>query len=112
MRNATFVGRVARSPEMLQGKSCAPVTIAINESFKNKETNEYEQRSYFVTTWAYGRTAEYAERNLQKGDVVSIEARVGTLTNDKGHTDGYNFSVNNLSVVSRSERKDTGDMPF
>ena len=106
MRNATFIGRITRVPKMVQGKNCAPVSIAVNESYKNKETGEYVPKSYFVTSWAYGKTGEFAERNLKPGDIVSVEARVGTLTNSDGHTEGYSFSVNNLNVVSKGVKHD------
>lgn len=113
MRNATFIGRVTRAPQMLEAKNCAPVSIAVNESYKKKDSADYEQRSYFVTSWAYGKTGEFAERNLKPGDIVAVEARVGTLTNDKGHTEGYNFTVNNLNIVSKGPKGEgDGDVPF
>ncbi len=116
MRNAVFVGRLVRDPSKAKNGS-VPVAIAVNESFKNKESGEYENRSYFITSWAYGKTGEYAANNLRKGDLLSVEARVGTRTNDQGHTEGYDFTVSNLKRVYRAadsagETITTEEVPF
>jgi single-stranded DNA-binding protein len=101
MRNATFIGRVTRTPKFKD--NVAPVSIAVNESYKPKDSDEYVQKSYFVTSWAYGKTGEFAERNLKPGDLVAVEAKVGTKVNGEGHTEGYSFNVNNLNILQRKQ---------
>jgi single-stranded DNA-binding protein len=117
MRSAQIVGRLVRDPEVARN-GAAPLAIAVNEGFKDKESGEWKDRTYYITTWAYGKTGEYAANNLGKGDVVAVDARVGTMTNDKGHTDGYNFTVTNLKRVLKARGAEseasvtTDDVPF
>ena len=83
---AVLLGRLTKDPEVRQftGGKLANLSVATSESFKDKETGEYKDKSEFhnVTVFGEGITG-YIERNLRKGDTVFIEGKIETRSYEK-----------------------------
>ena len=77
LNNVVLVGRVVRQPELMEtqeGKRVTTITLAVNRSFKNSITGEYETDFIKVTLWeglAYN-VVEYCG----KGDIIGIKGRL------------------------------------
>lgn len=73
-----LVGNLGMNPEIVNlesGKKIAKFTVATNESFsdgKGKTTTNTQWHN--VVAW--GKQAEIAEKNLQKGKEVALEGRL------------------------------------
>jgi len=81
LRNSVrLIGHLGETPKVRQfesGRKVANFSVATNENYVDNAGNRKSE-----TTWhkivAYGPTANYAEKYLQKGSEVAIE---GKLTN-------------------------------
>jgi single-strand DNA-binding protein len=95
-----LVGTVTRDPSVRtvgENKKCE-ISIACNESFKDK-AGEWKERTSYIDCIAWRRNAEYAESYIKKGDRVYIEGRFDT---DSWEKDGvkHRKSYCNVEKVS------------
>jgi len=75
------IGNCCADPEirhMPNGNVVANVTIACNDSYKNKDTGETVDKTEFVRTVFFGKLAEIAGQYLKKGSKVYVEGRLQT----------------------------------
>lgn len=89
-----LIGNLTRDPELRYTPAGAPVSefgLALNESYKNKQTGQVTEKVHFIDIVCWGRTAEVAAEYLKKGSQVHIE---GKLTQDRwqDETSGQNRS--------------------
>jgi len=73
-----LVGHLGNNPEVKEiasGKIVAKISLATNESYK-KNTGELVTETQWHNLVAWGKTAEIAEKFLQKGQEVCIEGRL------------------------------------
>ena len=73
-----LMGNLTRNPELRytpSGSAVADLGLAVNESFKNKSGETVEQ-TCFVDVVVWGRQAETASEDLQKGSPVFVEGRL------------------------------------
>lgn len=78
LNSVHLIGNLTRDPETRQTPAGTPVgdiSIAINQSFKDKEGNEKEE-VVFVDCVVWGRQAETCQQYLTKGASVFIEGRL------------------------------------
>lgn len=78
-----LIGNLTRDPELKytpQGQAVAEFGIAMNETYKNKNTGQDVEKVCFVDITCWGRTGEVAAEYLKKGAQVHIE---GKLTQDR-----------------------------
>ncbi|MCL1788027.1 MAG: single-stranded DNA-binding protein [Defluviitaleaceae bacterium] len=78
MNKVILLGRLTKDPEIRYSQSAEPVcvarfTVAVDRRFKR----EGEPDADFINCVAFRRTAEFVERYLKKGMMVSV---VGSLT--------------------------------
>lgn len=79
LRNkVNLIGRLGAQPEIMKfdsGKLLARFTLATRETYKRKngEWNE-EVQWHTINTW--GKTAEKAEKMLQKGQEILLEGKI------------------------------------
>lgn len=82
-----LIGRVVRDVEVKtaqNGRPFAIVTMAVQRSFKNQQTNKYETDFIDVSLWGY--TAESVAKHAGKGSAISIRGRVANrITDIPGH---------------------------
>lgn len=88
MNLVVLKGRLTRDPEIRystgeNATATARFSLAINRKFKNKEGN-YD--ADFISCVSFGKTAEFIEKYLHKGDETVITGRIqtGSYTNKDG----------------------------
>ncbi len=76
-----IVGNLGGDPEtryMPSGSAVTNMTIATNESWKDKQTGEQKERTEWHKVAMFGRLAEIAAEYLRKGSQVYIEGKLRT----------------------------------
>ncbi len=87
INRVTLIGNLGKDSEMRylpDGKAIASFSIAVSESWKNKEGQKQEHTEWLNIT-AFGRLAEICSEYLHKGSKVYIEGKIKT---DKYEKDG------------------------
>ena len=92
-----IVGNVGGDPEtraMPSGSSVTNLTIATNESWKDKQTGEQKERTEWHRVAMFNRLAEIAAEYLRKGSQVYIEGKLRTRKwQDKSGNDRYTTEI-------------------
>lgn len=81
-----ILGRLGQDPELKYTTSGAPVatiSIATNESWKDKESEEWQEKTEWHQVILWGRLAEIADEYMGKGDKALIRGRLQTRKYDK-----------------------------
>lgn len=108
MNRVELVGRLTRDPEMRMSQSGTGVvrfSVAVNRTRKV----EGQPDADFINCVAFGKTAEFMERYIKKGYLVSVEGRIqtGSYENQQGQrvytTDIICDSVQNLTPKNSAE---------
>lgn len=110
------IGNLGRDPEMRvmpsDGKYVTNISIAITESYKDKEGKKQE-----ITEWVnvvfFGKLAEIAGQYLKKGSKVYIEGKLKTEKYQKDGQDRYSTKViaNSMQMLSTAERTEKAPEP-
>ncbi len=77
--NITVTGNVTRDPEMRytpSGVSKVSFGIAVNRSWRNQQTQEWEEQTSFFNVVAWRQLAENAGASLTKGTRVVVTGRL------------------------------------
>jgi single-strand DNA-binding protein len=92
-----IVGNVGGDPEtraMPSGSTVTNLTIATNESWKDKATGEQKERTEWHRVAMFNRLAEIAAEYLRKGSQVYIEGKLRTRKwQDKTGNDRYTTEI-------------------
>jgi len=92
-----LVGTCGKDPEtryMPSGGAISSVSIATNESWKDKQTGQKQERTEWHNVTFFGRLAEIAGEYLKKGSQVYIEGSLRTEKwQDKQGQDRYTTKV-------------------
>lgn len=75
-------GNLTQNAEFKQGSEKAKLTelrIAVNESYKNQETGEYESRANYINVEVWGNRSETC-RDYQTGDAMHVVGRLRQKT--------------------------------
>ena len=83
MNKVILMGRIARDPELRttqSGRQMARMTIAVDRRISRANAQPGQQTADFISLVAWERTAEFAEKYLNKGSIQtgSYEAQDGT----------------------------------
>jgi single-strand DNA-binding protein len=104
-----LVGNLGRDPEIKYTQSNVPVanfSVATSESWKDKTTGEWQEKTEWHRIVAWRHLAERAEKYLRKGKQVYIEGRIETRkwTGQDGN-DRYTTEVvaNQLMLLGRRD---------
>lgn len=89
MNNVVLMGRLTRDPDVrysTQGDSqmaIARFTLAVDRRFKR---NGDDQNADFISCVAFGKTAEFVEKYVNKGTKLTLSGRIqtGSYTNKDG----------------------------
>lgn len=76
-----LIGNLGAEPEvryMPSGQAVANVRLATNESWRDKETGEQQERTEWHRLVFYGRLAEIVKEYLHKGSQIYVEGRLQT----------------------------------
>jgi len=78
---AMIIGNLGRDPEMRYTPSGRPVTefsVAVNQSTKNQQTNEWVEATDWFRVTVWGDRAERTAEQFRKGNRVFVEGRFRT----------------------------------
>ena len=74
-----LMGNLTRDPEMRYLPSNMAVTaigLAVNDRWKDKQTDEWKDKANFIDCEAFGRTAENISKFFSKGKPILIEGKL------------------------------------
>ena len=77
MNKFMCIGNLGKDPERIQtstGKAMAKFSVAVNESYTDKNTGDLMERTEWVNLTAFGPRAENILKYLHKGSKVFVEA--------------------------------------
>jgi single-strand DNA-binding protein len=81
VNKVVLVGNLGRDPEvryMPNGNAVANFSLATTESWKNKQTGEYENQTEWHNLTVFGKFAEMCGQYLKKGAKVYVEGKIRT----------------------------------
>ena len=81
VNKVVLVGNLGKDPEMryaANGSAVANFSIATAESWKNKQTGEYENKSEWHNIVVFGKFGELVGQYLKKGAKVYVEGKLQT----------------------------------
>lgn len=81
VNKVVLVGNLGRDPEiryMPNGNAVANFSIATTESWKNKQTGEYEKQTEWHNLTVFGKFGEMCGQYLKKGAKVYVEGKIKT----------------------------------
>ena len=97
LNKVMLIGNLGKDPEVrytASGQAVASFSLATSEKFKNKQTNEWEEKTEWHKITLWGKTAEVAGEYLAKGRTVFIEGRLQTRKwTDKDGNEKYTTEV-------------------
>ena len=97
INKAILIGNLGGDPEvryMPSGGAVTSISIATSESWKDKQTNEPQERTEWHRIVFFNRLAEIAGEYLRKGSKVYIEGRIQTRKwQDKNGQDRYTTEI-------------------
>ena len=111
-----LVGTLGADPKtsaMPSGSSVTNVSIATNESWKDKETGEQQDRTEWHRIAFFNRLAEIAAEYLKKGSQIYIEGKLRTRKwQDKDGSDRWTTEIiaNELQMLG-GRSASIGDVP-
>lgn len=90
-----LIGNLGKDPEVRHTQSGATIgNLRLGVTERRKEGDEYKDHTEWVTVVCFGKTAENAQKYLQKGRQVFIEGRLQTRTwEDKTGQTRYSTEV-------------------
>ena len=94
-----LIGRVGSNPEIRSfdsGSSITNISVATSESWKDKSSGEWKEKTIWHRVSVLGVTAGYVQRNVKKGDLVAIE---GQQDNRKYEKDGVVKYISEVKVA-------------
>lgn len=108
-----LIGNLGSDPEvryMTNGQAVANLSIATSESWRDKQTNETQERTEWHRVVLFRRLAEIAGEYLKKGSKVYIEGRIRTRKwQDQNGQDRYTTEINGDELQMLDSRGGAGD---
>jgi single-strand DNA-binding protein len=81
LNKVMLIGNLGKDPELRHtpaGTAVATFSIATSERYKNKQTNEWEEKTEWHNIVLWSKLAETAGQYLSKGKTVYLEGRLQT----------------------------------
>jgi single-strand DNA-binding protein len=92
-----LIGHLGADPEVrysASGVAMATLSLATNESWQDKQTNEWQERTEWHRLVLYKRHAEVAGQYLRKGSQIYVEGRLQTRKwQDQNGMDRYTTEI-------------------
>jgi single-strand DNA-binding protein len=79
LNSITVVGNITRDPEMrftASGVSTVSFGVAVNRSWRNQQTNDWEERTSFFNVVCWRELADNVGASLKKGTRVVVTGRL------------------------------------
>lgn len=97
INKAILIGNLGADPEiryMPTGGAIATVSLATSDSWKDKQTNEVQERTEWHRVVFFNRLAEIVGEYLRKGAKIYVEGRIQTRKwQDKSGQDRYTTEI-------------------
>jgi single-strand DNA-binding protein len=97
VNKAIIVGTLGQDPEMrytANGSAVANISVATNETWKDKSTGEAQERTEWHRIVMFGKLAEIAQQYLKKGSQAYFEGRIQTRKwQDNSGNDRYSTEI-------------------
>jgi len=81
VNKAIIIGTLGRDPEIkytASGSAVVNINVATNESWKDKNTGEMQERTEWHRIVMFGKLAEIAAQYLKKGSQAYFEGKIQT----------------------------------
>lgn len=117
INKAILIGNLGKDPETRYtagGSAVTNIRIATNETWKDKQTGEQQERTEWHAVVFFGRLAEIAAEYLRKGSTVYVEGRLQTRKwQDKDGQDRYSTEIvaNEMQMLGGRGGAGGGAMP-
>ena len=97
VNKAMIIGTLGQDPDVKYTASGSPVvnvSVATNESWKDKQTGETQERTEWHRIVVFGKLAEICAQYLKKGSQVYFEGRIQTRKwQDQTGNDRYSTEI-------------------
>ena len=97
VNKAIIVGTLGQDPEIrytANGGAVANISVATNETWKDKATGEAQERTEWHRIVMFGKLAEIAQQYLKKGSQAYFEGRIQTRKwQDQSGNDRYSTEI-------------------
>ena len=97
VNKAIIVGTLGQDPEVrytANGSAVANISVATNETWKDKSTGEAQERTEWHRIVMFGKLAEIAQQYLKKGSQAYFEGRIQTRKwQDQSGNDRYSTEI-------------------
>ena len=108
-----LIGNLGADPEvryMTNGQAVANLSVATSESWRDKQTNELQEKTEWHRVVLFRRLAEIAGEYLKKGSKVYIEGRIRTRKwQDQNGQDRYTTEIHGDELQMLDARGGAGD---
>ena len=117
LNSCNFIGRLGGDPEvryMPNGNAVASFSLAVGESWTNKQTGQKEERTEWVNCSVFGKLAEVCGKYLTKGSQVYVSCKMKTEKwQDQTGQDRYTTKmiVQNMQMLGGGNRTQQGEQP-
>ncbi len=109
MNQVALVGRITRDVEVSMsgnGREVCRFTVAVNRTFKNPN-GEYD--ADFISCVAFGQTANFMGRYIEKGRLVSVTGRIQTGSYERDGQRIYTTDVVVDNIQGLDQRRQGND---
>jgi len=107
INKAVIVGTLGRDPEIRyssNGNAVVNISVATNESWKDRETGEAQERTEWHRIVIFGKLGEIASQYLKKGSQAYFEGKIKTNKwQDQSGNDRYTTEIvaNEMQMLGR-----------
>ena len=106
MNKVILLGRLTKDPEIRYSQSTEPVcisrfTVAVDRKFKK----EGEQASDFINCVAFRKTAEFMEKHIKKGMLITVEGSLSVRSYDDNEGNRRWITEVNVNEVGFAESR-------
>lgn len=115
INKVTLIGSLGNDPDMkyaASGNAIASISVATNETWKDKETGQKQEKTEWHRVVAFGRLAEIIGEYLKKGAQVYIEGKLQTRKwQDREGKDRYTTEIvaNEMQMLGGRNSTDSGN---
>ncbi|NNE63401.1 MAG: single-stranded DNA-binding protein [Gammaproteobacteria bacterium] len=118
INKAIIVGTLGQDPEIkytASGSAVVNVSVATNESWKDKQTGEAQERTEWHRIVMFNKLAEIASQYLKKGSQAYFEGRIQTRKwQDQSGNDRYTTEIvaNDMQMLGGRAQGSDNTVPF
>jgi single-strand DNA-binding protein len=107
INKAVIVGTLGKDPEIkyaANGNAVVNISVATNESWKDRQTGEAQERTEWHRIVMFGKLGEIASQYLKKGSQAYFEGKIKTSKwQDDNGNDRYSTQIvaNEMEMLGR-----------